>query len=73
MFTKKLTGDEPFTSTSRGNQENQCTENTTARILLEFLFVCGHRQKTKELLELLLFFLLFLLFTIWLISSLKGI
>ena len=33
------------------------------------IFVCGHRPKTKELLELLLF----LLFSIWFISSLKGI
>ena len=30
------------------------------------IFVCGHRPKTKELLELFLF-------TIWFISSLKGI
>ena len=37
------------------------------------IFVCGHRPKTKELLELLLFFFLFLLFSIWFISSLKGI
>ena len=33
----------------------------------EFI-VCGHRPKTKELLE---FLLLLLLFTIWFISSLK--
>ena len=32
------------------------------------IFVCGHRPKTKELLEL---FLLLLSFTIWFISSLK--
>ena len=32
------------------------------------IFVCGHRPKTKELLEL---FLLFLFFTIWFISSYK--
>ena len=32
------------------------------------VFVCGHRPKTKELLQLLLF-----LFSIWFISSLKGI
>ena len=32
--------------------------------LLHLIFVCGHRPKTKELLELLLFYLfLFLLFT----------
>ena len=36
------------------------------------LFVCGHRLKTKELLELLLLLSL-LLFTIWFISSLKEI
>ena len=35
------------------------------------IFVCGHRQKTKELLELFLLFLL--LFTIRFISSLKEI
>ena len=35
------------------------------------VFVCGHWQKTKELLELLFLFLL--LFSIWFISSLKGI
>ena len=36
-----------------------------------YIFVCGHRPKTKELLELL--FLLFLSFAIWFISSLKEI
>ena len=35
-----------------------------------YIFVCGHRPKTKALLELLL---LFFLFSIWFISSLKGI
>ena len=33
------------------------------------IFVCGHRPKTKELLELFLF----LLFTVWFISSSKEI
>ena len=39
--------------------------STTAGI--PSIFVCGHRPKSKELLELLMFFL-FLLFTIWFIS-----
>ena len=37
------------------------------------VLVCGHRPKTKELLELLLLFLLLFFFTIWFISSLKEI
>ena len=43
--------------------------------LVSFIFVCGHRPKTKEFLELLFLVFLFflLLFTFWFISSLKGI
>ena len=39
----------------------------------EYILVCGHRPKNKELLELLLLFLFLLSFTIWFISSSKGI
>ena len=55
------------TEICNNNQQGAGVDNKEKRIV-----VCGHRPKTKELLELLLLlFLLFLSFTIWFISSLK--